>query len=64
MAAFASHYNLSNLVAIVDVNRLGQSEATQLGHQTDVYAKRFEAFGCVYSPSHDYDVNAGGRQLW
>jgi len=27
------------------VNRLGQSEATSLGHQTNVYKKRFEAFG-------------------
>jgi transketolase len=32
-------------VAIVDVNRLGQSEATPFGHDVDVYAKRFEAFG-------------------
>ena len=27
------------------MNRLGQSEATSLGHQTNVYKKRFEAFG-------------------
>lgn len=44
-AAFASYYHLSNLVAIVDVNRLGQSQATMLGHGVDVYAKRFDAFG-------------------
>ena len=44
-AAFASEYALDNLVAIVDVNRLGQSQPTMLGHKTDVHAKRFEAFG-------------------
>lgn len=43
--AFASHYQLDNLVAIFDVNRLGQSEAAPLQHQTDVYRKRCEAFG-------------------
>ena len=43
--AFASFYQLDNLVAIVDVNRLGQSEATMLQHQADAYQRRFEAFG-------------------
>ncbi|CAK8690459.1 unnamed protein product [Clavelina lepadiformis] len=43
--AFASHYKLDNLVAIIDVNRLGQSDPTSLGHNTDVYRKRAEAFG-------------------
>lgn len=44
-AAFASYYGLDNLVAIVDVNRLGQSQATMLGHNVETYAKRFDAFG-------------------
>ncbi|XP_044856533.1 transketolase-like protein 2 [Mauremys mutica] len=43
--AFGSHYRLDNLVAIVDVNRLGQSEAAPLGHDMDVYRRRCEAFG-------------------
>ncbi|KAI6198193.1 Transket-pyr domain-containing protein [Aphelenchoides besseyi] len=43
--AFASHNKLDNLVAIVDINRLGQSRPTQLGHDIDTYAKRFAAFG-------------------
>ena len=43
--AFGSHYKLDNLVCIFDVNRLGQSEATSLGHDTDVYKARLEAFG-------------------
>lgn len=43
--AFGSHYRLDNLVAIFDVNRLGQSEAAPLRHDTDTYRKRCEAFG-------------------
>jgi transketolase len=42
---FAGHYKLDNLVAIFDVNRLGQSEPTSLQHQVEVYRKRLEAFG-------------------
>lgn len=45
--AFGSHYNLDNLVAIIDANRLGQSEAAPLKHDMDVYRKRCEAFGSV-----------------
>jgi transketolase len=44
-ASLAGIYKLNNLVAIVDVNRLGQSEATAFGHNMDVYEKRFAAFG-------------------
>lgn len=47
--AFGSHYNLDNLVAIIDANRLGQSEAAPLKHDMDVYRKRCEAFGSVPS---------------
>ena len=43
-ASLAGINQLSNLVAIVDVNRLGQSEPTAFGHDMDVYRKRFEAF--------------------
>lgn len=42
---FASYYKLDNLCAIFDVNRLGQSEPTNLGHDVDTYRKRLEAFG-------------------
>jgi transketolase len=41
----ASYYKLSNLVAILDVNRLGQRGATDLGWDTATYARRAEAFG-------------------
>ena len=43
--SFASHYKLDNLVLIIDVNRLGQSEPTQLQHDTDTYRRRAYAFG-------------------
>ncbi|XP_044765995.1 transketolase-like protein 2 [Coccinella septempunctata] len=43
--AFASYYKLDNLCVIFDVNRLGQSEPTALGHDMDTYRKRLEAFG-------------------
>lgn len=42
---FASIYKLDNLVAIFDVNRLGQSEATPFGHQMDVYLNKVRSFG-------------------
>lgn len=41
----ASHYNASNLCAIIDVNRLGQRGETMLGHNIIRYKKRFESFG-------------------
>lgn len=44
-AAFASKHELSNFVAIVDVNRLGQTGETAYGYDLEVYRKRFEAFG-------------------
>src|SRR5882757_4243011 len=44
-ASIAGINKLNNLVAIVDANRLGQSEATAFGHNIGVYAKRFESFG-------------------
>jgi transketolase len=44
-ASLAGVYQLNNLVAIVDVNRLGQSQATAFGHNLDVYRGRFDAFG-------------------
>lgn len=40
----ASYYKLNNLVAIVDVNRLGQRGETMLGHDLKSYKKRFESF--------------------
>ncbi|MDW8308535.1 MAG: transketolase [Verrucomicrobiales bacterium] len=44
-ASFAGLHQLNNLIAIVDVNRLGQSQETAFGHNLKVYADRFKAFG-------------------
>jgi transketolase len=41
----ASHYTLDNLIAIIDVNRLGQRGQTELGWNTQAYANRAKAFG-------------------
>src|ERR671938_1433720 len=41
----AAHYRLSNLTAIIDVNRLGQRGETELGWNVDAYAARARAFG-------------------
>lgn len=43
--AFAAHEGLDNLVAIVDVNRLGQRGPTMLGWDMEAYAARGRAFG-------------------
>lgn len=43
-ASLAGIYKLNNLVAIVDVNRLGQSQPTAFEHDLDVYKERFESF--------------------
>ncbi len=52
----ASHYKLDNLIAIADINRLGQSTETMLGWDLKTYAKRFEAFGwntIIVDDGHD-----------
>ncbi|MEW5979114.1 MAG: transketolase [Acidobacteriota bacterium] len=44
-AALAVHYQLDNLLTIVDVNRLGQSQATMHGQHPEAYAGKFRGFG-------------------
>ncbi len=44
-ASLAGTNHLNNLIAVVDVNRLGQSQPTALGYDLDAYKKRFEGFG-------------------
>ncbi|KAF7207798.1 transketolase isoform X2 [Nothobranchius furzeri] len=43
--SFASYYQLDNLVAIMDINRLGQSDPAPLQHHVEKYQRRCEAFG-------------------
>jgi transketolase len=44
-AALAAHDKVGSLVAIVDVNQLGQSGPTMLRDDVKAYARRFTAFG-------------------
>ena len=44
-AAMAAHYRLDNLIGIVDVNGIGQSQRTMFEFDTDAYKQRFSAFG-------------------
>jgi transketolase len=57
-AGAASHLGLDNLVAIVDVNRLGQSEATMYGHDLGAYARKFRAFGWEVHRVNGHDIQA------
>jgi transketolase len=57
-AQTASHYQLGDLVAIVDMNRLGQSQATMLQHQAEILAGRFAAFGFETAVVDGHDVEA------
>ncbi|MBI3261133.1 transketolase [Candidatus Berkelbacteria bacterium] len=41
----AAYYKLDNLIAVLDVNRLGQQGETMYGHRIDEYAKRVQSFG-------------------
>jgi len=55
--ARASDEKLGNLIAIVDVNRLGQRGPTALQWHTEVYAARARAFGwrAIEINGHDYE---------
>jgi transketolase len=61
----ASLWELDNLVAIVDVNRLGQTGETMHGWDLDAYAARIGAFGwdTIAIDGHDLDAieDAYGR---
>jgi transketolase len=54
----AAYYELSHLVAIVDVNRLGQRGATELGWDLNAYARRAEAFGARVLEIDGHDLGA------
>ena len=54
----ASYYQLGNLTAIVDVNRLGQDGPTELQWEMDRYAQRVTAFGARALVIDGHDVSA------
>ncbi|GKS58684.1 transketolase [Nitrospira sp.] len=51
----ARQYQLDNLCAIVDVNRLGQSDPTMLQHDMEAYRSRWSGFGwhAIIVDGHD-----------
>jgi transketolase len=56
-ANFAAHEKLDNLVAILDINRLGQSQETMFGHHVREYVKKFKAFDfeVITINGHNYE---------
>ena len=59
----ASHYELDNLTAIIDVNRLGQRGETMVGWDLDVYRDRAHAFGWETIEIDGHDVEEIDRAL-
>jgi transketolase len=59
----ASYYHLSNLIVIVDVNRLGQRGPTELSWELEAYAHRMEAFGARVLEVDGHDVAAIDKTL-
>jgi transketolase len=53
----AAHYELDNLTAILDMNRLGQRGETMVGWNADVYVERAHAFGwhAIAIDGHDLE---------
>jgi transketolase len=54
----AAYYHLSNLIVIIDVNRLGQRGPTELSWDLAAYTRRAEAFGARVLQVDGHDVAA------
>ncbi len=62
----AVHYKLDNLIAVLDVNRLGQRGETMYGHDVKAYAKRVGAFGweTIVVDGHDLkEIDAAFKKI-
>ncbi len=57
-AAMASHYGLDNLIGIIDVNGIGQSQRTMCEFDVDAYRQRFTAFGWQTFVVDGHDLDA------
>jgi transketolase len=56
-ANFAAYHKLDNLIAIADINRLGQSGETMFGHDLEKYAARFQSFGFEVIRINGHDLS-------
>jgi transketolase len=52
----ASYYKLSNLIVMVDINRLGQRGPTELSWDVDTYRRRASAFGAKVIVINGHDL--------
>lgn len=52
-----SHYDLDNLIAIFDINKLGQTGETMLGYDSKSYEKRLKSFGWETKTINGHDIN-------
>lgn len=59
----AGYYQLGNLTAIIDINRLGQRGPTELQWELDDYAARVRAFGCRPLTVDGHDLTGIDRAL-
>ena len=59
----ASYYKLGNLIAMVDINRLGQRGPTELSWDLDTYTRRMEAFGARVIAIDGHDLAAIDQAL-
>lgn len=57
-AELARHHGLDNLCAVVDVNRLGQSDPTMLQHDMEGYRARWAGFGWHALVVDGHDLSA------
>ena len=57
-AEIGRQYNLDNLCAIVDINRLGQSDPTMLQHDMESYRSRWAGFGWHTIVVDGHDLSA------
>jgi transketolase len=59
----ASYYKLPNLIAIADINRLGQRGQTDVGWNLEEYARRMEAFGARVLTVDGHDLAAVDKAM-
>lgn len=56
--ALAEHAGLDNLIAILDINKLGQSQQTMYGHELEIYRRKLDAFGWRTYLVDGHDIRA------